>query len=74
MPAPKEVAKSAPKNSYCSRYPKIIVPTPPIEPISHPKLSRKSTSLIPEFKKREEETASKLKEIEATSKDIPSLI
>ena len=34
----------------------------------------KSTSLIPEFKKREEETASKLKEIEATSKDIPSLI
>lgn len=34
----------------------------------------KSTSLIPEFKKRQEETASKLREIDATSKDIPSLI
>ena len=34
----------------------------------------KSTILIPEFKKRQEETASKLKEIEASSRDIPSLI
>jgi cell division GTPase FtsZ len=34
----------------------------------------KSTSLIPEFKKREEETAIKLAEIDETSRDIPSLI
>ena len=34
----------------------------------------KSTSLIPEFKKRREETASKLNEIEVSSKDIPSLL
>ena len=34
----------------------------------------KSTQLIPEFKKRQEETASKLKAIEETSKDIPSLL
>jgi len=34
----------------------------------------RSTILIPEFKKREEETAIKLAEIDATSKDIPSLI
>ncbi len=34
----------------------------------------KSTSLIPEFKKRQEETESKLKLIDETSKDIPSLL
>jgi len=34
----------------------------------------KSTSLIPQFKRREEETAIKLKAIEDTSKDIPSLL
>jgi len=34
----------------------------------------KSTSLIPEVKKRQEETAVKLKAIEDTSKDIPSLL
>jgi uncharacterized protein (DUF1330 family) len=34
----------------------------------------KSTSLIPEFRKRQEETKSKLKVIEDTSKDIPSLL
>jgi len=34
----------------------------------------KSTGLIPEFKKRQEETESKLKVIEDTSKDIPSLL
>jgi len=34
----------------------------------------RSSILIPEFKKREEETAIKLAEIDATSKDIPSLI
>ena len=34
----------------------------------------KSTGLIPEFKKRQEETESKLKIIEDTSKDIPSLL
>ncbi len=34
----------------------------------------RSTSLIPEFKKREEETAVKLAEIDETSRDIPSLI
>ena len=34
----------------------------------------KSTILIPEFKKRREETQKKLKDIEDTSKDIPSLI
>ena len=34
----------------------------------------KSTSLIPEFKKRQKETESKLKVIEDTSKDIPSLL
>lgn len=34
----------------------------------------KSTSLIPEFKKRQAETADKLKAIEDTSKDIPSLL
>ena len=34
----------------------------------------KSTRLIPEFKKRQEETAGKLEAIEATSKDIPSLL
>ena len=33
-----------------------------------------STKLIPMFKKRQEETADKLKAIEDTSKDIPSLI
>ncbi len=34
----------------------------------------KSTSQIPEAKKRREETASRLKAIEDTSKDIPSLL
>ena len=34
----------------------------------------KSTALIPEFKKREEETKVRLKAIEDTSKDIPSLL
>jgi len=34
----------------------------------------KSTSLIPEFQKRQEETAVKLRAIEDTSKDIPSLL
>ena len=34
----------------------------------------KSTSLIPAMKKRQEETYDKLKEIEDTSKDIPSLL
>ncbi len=34
----------------------------------------KSTDLIPEFRKREEETAVKLAEIDETSRDIPSLI
>ncbi len=34
----------------------------------------KSTDLIPQFKRRAEETATKLKAIEDTSKDIPSLI
>jgi len=34
----------------------------------------KSTSLIPEVKKRREETAKKLRAIEATAKDIPSLL
>jgi len=34
----------------------------------------KSTSLIPEFKKRQEETESKLRIIEDASKDIPSLL
>ena len=34
----------------------------------------KSTSLIPEFKKRQEETESKLRVIEDASKDIPSLL
>jgi len=34
----------------------------------------KSTTLIPAFKKRQEETAVKLRAIEDTSKDIPSLI
>jgi hypothetical protein len=34
----------------------------------------RSTSLIPEFKRRREETDRKLKAIEDTSKDIPSLI
>ena len=34
----------------------------------------KSTRLIPEFKKRQEETAIRLKAIEDTSKDIPSLL
>ncbi|MBA7686401.1 Tubulin-like protein CetZ [subsurface metagenome] len=34
----------------------------------------KSTSLIPEFQKRQEETVVKLKAIEDTSKDIPSLL
>ena len=34
----------------------------------------KSTELIPEFKKRQEETEVKLKVIEDTSKDIPSLL
>jgi cell division GTPase FtsZ len=33
-----------------------------------------STALIPEFKKRQEETAVRLKAIEDTSKDIPSLL
>ncbi len=34
----------------------------------------KSTSLIPAMKKRQEETVDKLREIEETSKDIPSLL
>jgi cell division GTPase FtsZ len=34
----------------------------------------KSTDLIPEFKRRQEETEIKLKAIEETSKDIPSLL
>ncbi|MFC1903581.1 tubulin/FtsZ family protein [Chloroflexota bacterium] len=34
----------------------------------------KSTSLIPELKKRQEETETKLREIEKTSRDIPSLL
>ena len=34
----------------------------------------KSTSLIPEFKKRQEETETRLKGIEEASKDIPSLL
>ncbi len=34
----------------------------------------KSTSLIPEVKKRQEETEVRLKAIEDTSKDIPSLL
>jgi len=34
----------------------------------------RSTRLIPEFKKRQEETATRLKAIEDTSKDIPSLL
>jgi len=34
----------------------------------------KSTSLIPEFKKREEETESKLRSMEEVGKDIPSLL
>ena len=34
----------------------------------------RSTSLIPEIKKRREETEVKLKAIEDTSKDIPSLL
>ena len=34
----------------------------------------KSTSLIPEFKRRQEETESRLRSIEETSKDIPSLL
>jgi len=34
----------------------------------------RSTDLIPEIKKRQQETVKKLKEIEATSKDIPSLL
>jgi len=34
----------------------------------------KSTALIPQMKKRQEETAVKLKSIEDTSKDIPSLL
>jgi len=34
----------------------------------------KSTKLIPEMKKRQEDTAVKLKEIEDSSKDIPSLL
>jgi len=34
----------------------------------------KSTSLIPEFKKREEETESKLRSMEEAGKDIPSLL
>jgi cell division GTPase FtsZ len=34
----------------------------------------KSTSLIPEFKKRQEETETKLKAVDDASKDIPSLL
>jgi hypothetical protein len=34
----------------------------------------KSTNLIPEFKKRQEETAANLRTIEDTAKDIPSLL
>ena len=34
----------------------------------------KSTSLIPEFKRREEETESKLRSMEDVGKDIPSLL
>jgi hypothetical protein len=34
----------------------------------------KSTKLMPEIKKRQEETESKLKAIEESSKDIPSLL
>jgi cell division GTPase FtsZ len=34
----------------------------------------RSTDLIPEFKKRQEETEDKLRELEDVSKDIPSLL
>jgi hypothetical protein len=34
----------------------------------------RSTDLIPEFKKRQEETEDKLKALEDVSKDIPSLL
>jgi len=34
----------------------------------------KSTRLIPEFKRREEETADRLKSMEEVGKDIPSLL
>ena len=34
----------------------------------------KSTALIPEFKKRQEETRIRLKSIDESSKDIPSLL
>ena len=34
----------------------------------------KSTTLIPEFKKRQEQTEIKLKAMEDTAKDIPSLL
>ncbi len=34
----------------------------------------KSTDLIPEFKKRQEETEDKLRELDEVAKDIPSLL